>query len=405
MLFKNIQPRINQISNKSFRVQLLLLIVFAVIVRVIYWIIAPEAKAGDSHAYLFLAQNIIDGNFSDVLAAPFHLTYAFLLIPGLVFPSGLSWYIPLLHIVLSSISVVFLFLISMEITTDERVHRITAILGVFYPYLLHWMKYILTEVAFVSILLAFIFLSIKVLKGCGKKIGILWGLCAVILLVTRPVSILILIVVGVATLFSGLRRKFPENWRLLSNAILFIGILMSILLLSITAINQRVLSLHAVTESLWLSTRVVSGTFDEYKKAELPPETFGMSALELREYKKDISIDFIRTQPLKYLLMAIQRFFNYFYPWIYPQWSFKHRIFDAVLSLGLTITTIASLYAPAKRNLILLLVSCVLALGVTTAFSQIDTDGRYRLPAEVLIIPASSVGIVYLAGGQKKEFE
>ena len=393
---------LNQFFKKNIWVQLLVIVVFAAVVRCVYWVIAPEAHAGDTHTYLTIAQAIRDGKIAVALEFPFHIVYSLLLVPGFIIPNGLIWYIPLLHIGLSSIAVVLLFLISREITQDSRAHLLTAVVGVFYPSLLHWMKYILTEVAFVTILLAFVYLTIRILRKPNNTLWIIWVCFAIIVLFTRPVSLLVLVVSGIAVVAGGLRRYFPERWSLITGALVFLGIIIGIVILSIPAVNQRVATLHSVTESLWLSTRVVSGTFDEYTKAELPPETSGMTASELREYKKNISITFIRTQPGKYILMAVERFFNYFYPWIHPQWTFRHRLFDAALSIVLTITAFASLKAPVNKNLILFLVTCVFALGVTTAFSQIDTDGRYRLPAEVLIVPVSCAGFVDMVRKSKK---
>lgn len=395
---------VTRFSNRSLLVQLLYIIALAVVVRSIYWIIAPEAKAGDSHAYLHLAQAIIDGEIAEVLTFPFHIIYSLLLVPGLIFHDGLLWYIPLLHISLSTISVVFLFLISREISRDNRVHLITAFTGVFYPYLLHWMTYILSEVAFVSVLLIVVYLTLKILQGCRKHIWFLWLVFLVVLLFTRPVAFLVLIVSGVFVFANWVRKKFPTRWQWITSGFLFAVIVISVMVLSIPFVNQWVFDLHIVAESLWLSTRVESGTFEAYRNAELPPEASGLSASELREYKKNMSITFIKNQPFSYILMAIQRFFNYFYPWVHPQWSVKHRLFDAVLSLWFTIAAFASLKAPVKKNFVLFLFANVLALGVTTAFSQIDTDGRFRLPAEVLLIPSSCVGTVYAANKLKEKF-
>lgn len=396
---------IDQFFNQSIWWQLLIIAFIAAVIRGIYWVITPAATAGDSHTFLTVAQAIIEGDITVVLNFPFHITYSLLLIPGFIFTNGLSWYIPLLHIVLSSMTVCALFLISKEISKDDNVHLITVVAGMFYPYLLHWMKYILTEVAFIPILLLFIYLTIKILKRSSKKAWSLWAYCALIFLFTRPVSLLVLIVSGIVVMTAEVRRKFPDRWRMISSALVFIGVLIGAAVISRPSVSQRIFSLHSVTESLWLSTRVVKGTFEEYTKAELPPETSGMTASELREYKKNVSIDFIRAQPAQYLLMGVQRFFNYFYPWVHPQWSFQHRVFDAVLSLVLTIAAIVSLKSPANKGPVLLLLACALALGVTTAFSQIDTDGRYRLPAEVLILPASCAGAVFVARKLQQFFQ
>jgi len=389
----------NRFSTIKLWLQLSIVMGIAVVVRGIYWLVTPAANAGDSHMFLDIAQAILRGEIATALEFPFHITYSLLLVPGFIIPGGLAWYIPLMHIVLSAIASVLLYLISREITSDHRVHALTAITGICYPHLLWWMKYILTEVVFIPILAAFIYLTIKLLQKSSNLAWALWPLFAVLLLFTRPVSLLVLVVSGVALSAAVMRRNFPRGWFSITSSLVAIGAIIGIGLISVPAVNQRILHLPTIVQSLWLSTHMVSGTFEDYYgKASLPPEVAGQPLAEQSEFKINYALDFIRTQPLQYGAMAVRRFFNYYYPWIHPQWSLRHRVFDAVLSLGLTISAIASLKAPANKELILFLVACVLALGVTTAFSQIDTDGRYRLPAEVLIMPVASTGAVYLLG-------
>jgi len=387
----------NRFSTIKLWLQLSIVMGIAVVVRGIYWLVTPAANAGDSHMFLDIAQAILRGEIATALEFPFHITYSLLLVPGFIIPGGLAWYIPLLHIVLSAIASVLLYLISREITSDHRVHALTAITGICYPHLLWWMKYILTEVVFIPILAAFIYLTIKLLQKSSNLAWALWPLFAVLLLFTRPVSLLVLMVSVVSLLAALMRRKFPQRWLSITIALVVVGVILGVGSISIPAINQRLLNLPTVAQSLWLSTRMVSGTYEDYyEKAALPPEVIQKTPAEQSEYKIDNALDFIRTQPLQYGLMAVKRFFNYYFPWTYPQWSLRHRIFDAVLSLSLTLAALASFEAPANKQLMLFLIACVLALGVTTAFSQIDTDGRYRLPAEALIIPVSSVGMIYM---------
>jgi len=113
-------------------------------------------------------------------------------------------------------------------------------------------------------------------------------------------------------------------------------------------------------------------------------------------YKSDFALNFIRTQPLEYLWMAARRFVNYWYPWLHlAQWSLRHRAFDALLSLGLTLMVIVGLRAAEDKKIATLMVGMALTLGLVTALSQIDSDGRYRLPAEILLIPVASIGVIY----------
>lgn len=387
---------IARFSKNKLWVRILIISCLAIIVRGLYWVVVPDIGAGDSSLFFHVAHGILSGEMAVLAEFPFHIVYSLFLIPGYILPGGFSWYIPLLNIVLSAIAVIFLYLVSLEITEDESVHFITMLLVIFHPYLLHWMKYVLTEAVFIPALLVLVHLTIKILKQPESKSGLLWVLCVSLLFFTRPVSFLVLVVLGTFSLVAWSRFKFPRQWILTTGVNILVGLIVGAFVIFNPGINQRLMKLPTIIQSLWLSTRVVSGTFEEYKKDTLPPEISVLSVDEQWEYKKEYALDFIQSQPLQYLSMAVKRFFNFYYPWMQPQWSIRHRIFDAILSLGMTISVIASFRGSAEKKLILLLLGCALALGITTAFSQIDTDGRYRLPAEILLIPVAVTGFVYI---------
>jgi len=386
-----------QFSQLRSRVQILSILSLAFIVRGVYWLIAPEANASDSAQFLQAAQGILTGEFTTFfIEFPLHKIYPILLLPAYIIPDGFTRYIPLLHISLSSLVVVFLFLINHEITQDYRAQILTALVAIFYPLLLFWMKFILTEAIFIPILTIYVYLTVRLMKRHNYKLALLWILVAALLILSRPVSLSVVILSAVALLAIWLQEKFPHQWKLFLGITLIVGIIFFIGLISISGIRNKIFRVPTVAQSLWLSTQVVKGTHEEYAAAASALENVDIGMGDLWDYKINFAIEFIQTQPLKYSWMAVERFFNYYYPWVYPQWSIKHRLLDAVLSLGLTITVIASFKAPSNKRVIVLLVSYALALGLTTAFTQIDTEARYRLPAEVLLLPAACSGGYYI---------
>ena len=63
-----------------------------------------------------------------------------------------------------------------------------------------------------------------------------------------------------------------------------------------------------------------------------------------------------------------------------------HRV-DAALSLALTAGAVAVLFcAEGRRGPVVTLLAVALSLAVLSSFSQIDSDGRYRLPAELVLL-------------------
>src|SRR5207245_8471462 len=106
----------------------------------------------------------------------------------------------------------------------------------------------------------------------------------------------------------------------------------------------------------------------------------------LWDYKAREAGDFIRAHPGTYALLAARRFASYWLPAVFSDgWSVSHRLFDLLLSLGLFAGVALSLYG--RRDVSRwTLFAAALGLGILTSFSQIDTDGRYRVPAELICL-------------------
>lgn len=386
---------INSIRREE-KTRILFIGIVALVVRCIYWLAAPPANASDSWQFLLAAKNILQGNFSFLFEYPFHALYSILLVPRYLLPYGLRWYIPFLHISLSVLSVVLLYLISRRITSDWRVQVLTGLVAIFYPYLLFWLPYVLTETAFFFFLLLFVYLLIIALRNPAVKTITLLGVAALLLLFSRPVSLGILGVSAVIYMAVLMKRRFPRRWVMITGALVIGGLVVLFAILSLPSVSQRVLRIPSISQSLWLSTHIVAGTAEEWDLYTYLPPDVSMTIEDVWMYKSDFALNFIRTQPLEYLWMAARRFVNYWYPWLHlAQWSLRHRAFDALLSLGLTLMVIVGLRAAEDKKIATLMVGMALTLGLVTALSQIDSDGRYRLPAEILLIPVASIGVIY----------
>jgi len=376
------------------RVQTLFIGIAALTVRCVYWLIAFPVNAGDTQEYLSAAQNVLHGNFSFLIEFPFHALYSLLLVPGFLLPGGMNWYIALLHISLSTLSVLLLYLISRQISPDRRVHILVGLVGTFYPGLLFWLPYILTETAYFFLLLVFVYLLIIALRNPNWKNIVYLTVAAVFLLASRPVSMGILCISVVILAAVLMKRAFPRRWALFTGVLVVSGLALLFALLSLPNVRQRVLQIPTVSQSLWLSTHIITGATEEWNLyANLPPDIAGLTGTEVWEYKSSYALNFIKTQPYEYLWMAAGRFFNYWYPWVHPQWSLRHRVFDAILTISMTILAIIGLRVAENKKLPTLLVVLALTFGLVTAFSQIDPDARYRVPAEILLIPVACIGL------------
>jgi hypothetical protein len=110
--------------------------------------------ASDSACYLDTADAIVAGEWRPLVRFPFHAAYALLLAPAFWHGEHVQVYVAVVHILLSSASVVWLWAITRQLTNDSQARILAAACGAVYPNLLFWMPYILTETAFVFVLLA-----------------------------------------------------------------------------------------------------------------------------------------------------------------------------------------------------------------------------------------------------------
>jgi hypothetical protein len=250
---------------------------------------------------------------------------------------------------------------------------------VFYPSFLFWSRYILTDTFFLMMLLWHI-LSVLTLLNKPKSIWALAGLIlsSLALLFSRPTSLPVLLISTGFILF--------QRWGKKAMLFLALGIVVcTVLVLGIPMAREELLNVPSVYQSLWLSTRLSSTHADVQIEAvkfkdELP------TGMPVAEFKLNSFKDFVIQHPGEYAGMCSQRFAAYFYPWIWAKWSLYHKILDAMLSIFLTIITVYAVLDRRINNNKYYLLLLALGFCLLTVFGQIDSDGRYRLPAELCIL-------------------
>jgi len=204
--------------------------------------------------------------------------------------------------------------------------------------------------------------------------------------------------VGAVMAIAGIaRQRTRRHWRQLTVAAGLVCLAIAIVPWLLPQSRNDLLKLPTVAQTLWLSTKVRTGKISELEQAKILPESLRVAPIsEQYDYKMRESLAFIHERPALYVSMGVQRFGNFWTPWRHLDWSPRHRFIDAVVSVSLILGTIASLRFRPRMMPWTTLIGCAIALTLESAFGQVDADARYRLPAEVLLIPTTSLTLAYL---------
>ncbi|HVT05042.1 MAG TPA: hypothetical protein VHL58_16890 [Thermoanaerobaculia bacterium] len=379
----------------------------ALALRLIVWkMLGGPIIRGDARSYLNWAEGMAGGDFAGFRDYPLHQLYPLLIAPGFLMKAPLGPYLFVLQLALSMGTVALLYDAARQFTFFPAAIAAAAVAAA-WPSFLLWFPYILSETSFFFFLSLFLACLTRLLarpeeRRAAPVIRLL--LSAALLLIARPVSIAVLAVGIPAAAYAvvaarfGRRRAGVITWAALAGALVALVVFFSM----DTPLRRGVLRNPTVAQSLWLSTRLSSSSLTEWLPISAESREISdrfSSHLELAwDYKVHQAGDFIRVRPGRYVVLAARRFASYWLPGLFSDgWSAKHRIFDMLLISVLMLGTVLSLVR--HRGLTpLVLFLAALSLGILTSFSQIDSDGRYRVPAELVCILLAADGYVGLVG-------
>jgi hypothetical protein len=380
---------------------LTLVIAGALLLRVIAWkVLEGPVIKGDGAAYIEWAQRLAAGDLSGFRDYPLHQLYPLLIAPAFGFGIPLAPYLFVLHLALS-VATVYLLYYACRQFASPRVAVAAAVIAAIYPSLLLWSAYVLSETPFFFFLALFVASLAHVLaRPAGRRPSALalLSVSGLLLLFARPVSVAVLGTAAIAVAYALLSDVLgARRARVVTLAGVLVVLVTTIALFAAVApLRQTVLRYPTVAQSLWLSTRYSSSSIAEWlpvaQQSQALLDRFGGDLNAFYDYKVHEALDFIRSQPGTYAYLVGRRFTSYWLPGLFSDgWSTSHRLFDLLLALWLYAGMIVSLYS--RRDIVRwTLFGVALALGILTSFSQIDTDGRYRVPAELVILSLAADG-------------
>jgi adenylylsulfate kinase len=127
------------------------------------------------------------------------------------------------------------------------------------------------------------------------------------------------------------------------------------------------------------------------------PEVRGMSPQARAAYYQQRFLTFVKEHPGDYAVLAFRKALWYWLP-AYPEWSLSHRLGASAYYAALYAFALLGAALSIRSRFSWLLITCLAIATLTAMATIVDYDARYRLPAELLMIPFAATGVLSVWG-------
>ena len=373
----------------------------ALIIRGVAWrLLHGPIMAGDASFYLQLGAEIGRGQIGGLAQWPFHALYAFTLAPPYFLTLPVSTYIAVLHIALSTATVMILMRTAAVLGSPRYATLVGAAAAV-NPFFLQWLPYVLTETFFFFVFACYAYVAILLLKRLSWIRVVTYAAAAAVAVLSRPVALPVVAVTTCLVVLIWVDRIVARP--ALNRRFAILGAVALALFVTgaglFAAVRPRLMTLPTVVQGLWASTVLRVGNMDDVRafgaRDEQVDVMFAGRLGERDRYKIAEALAYIRTNPGQYFFQAGVKVVSFFFPWMFAAntWSPPHRAIDALFSIFLVAGALLALGSnDIERLHAVTLLTMALTLAVLSAFSLMDPDGRYRVPAEVVLLPLAPAG-------------
>ncbi len=370
---------------------------FALLLRLGYVSSLGVVRGSDSGLYLRMADRFADGSV-EAFGFPLHILYGIALAPAEILPIDVDQWVIALHLGLAAGTVVLLHRTARLFVGPVPALAVAG-LAALQPTAIFWFPRILTETLFVFVMVTFVYACARSMLNPRGKGWLVFPLAiAPLLVISRPVGLPIVWVGALGVVWS---RVHETSDRERARNVLIAGALLPVVLLGLVfavgPLREKAFDNASVSVSLWNSTRIWTSDIDHVNRGTTrPAELADLEGDAFHSEIADRSIEFIREHPGDYLSRAGIRFTNFWFPWLTADWSPGHRLYDAALSLLLVGAGLYAIIRPPTgpgRRVVYLLGSVALLQGLIVGVSQIDSEARYRLPAEAPLVALVGVAV------------
>jgi 4-amino-4-deoxy-L-arabinose transferase-like glycosyltransferase len=311
--------------------------------------------------------------------------------------------VKLIFVVISAITIYVIAALAHEIYPSRQTGLIAALIASCYPYFIFYSSLVLSETLFLFFVTL---LFLNLLKWQGKRA---WrtGVIAGFAHLTRPTLLYFLPVIWA---WQWLIKKVPLKY-------IALGIFLFVLMVvpwgvrNNFALGQFHIGTTGSGQALWEGNNPwndnggVSSEFSDPLAylAELPQ---GLSELETDQWKKDMAVAYIKSDPNNFFELAIKKFVRFWNVWPnsvdYQSWGFK---LIALLSFGpILLLSLSAVFVFRQKFSELSIIYGF--VGYYTVIHMITIGSiRYRFPLEPLLVALAAAVLAKLIFGNTEEPE
>lgn len=256
------------------------------------------------------------------------------------------------------------------------------------PAFIQWSAYLLTDTLALFLLAVGIERSSAALAGARRGSSLIAGLAGGLAVLARSAY-----AAPVAALALAHARARPARLRVA------LFLLASLLVIAVPIARNAAIGIGPVPYRdqgwflLWAGT-----TWTERGRGTVgvdivyPPGHATWDAAQRQSFYRESVLRFVAERPAE-MAMQIARKSVWFWSPLYPEWSTFHKLWSTAFYGLLYLLALLGLARSWRSPYVQALVLAILATHVVVALTIVDYDARYRLPAELCLLPLAATGI------------
>jgi 4-amino-4-deoxy-L-arabinose transferase-like glycosyltransferase len=378
--------------------ELIFLVMLALAVRVATVVVLKPRTGVDGAGFLNSARALAAQGPPALAALPVEHspTYPLVLWVGLFLPMDEGWFVVLLQAVLGAATVVVLYRLTLRETGSRLAARAAGVIGAIQITFVFWTTYLLSETLFLFLIAVAADQALR-LKNSRHPFrdAALVGLLSVISVSVRPTGfafMLALVVTLVGMGRTGLLRRLG-------------GYFLPLAAVAVIVLSSGHAASLLARVGTWARSGVENGLLEtEQGRATSgvdldvtpPPIAETLPGAERDEFVQNGPVTFAEHHP-EFVIEQTLRKLKIFWSPTTPDYSLAHALFAAIyFSVFYALAAVGAVYAARYRLLFLMCGSSVFLFTLTSLVTIVDYDQRYRLPAELFLVPLAGIGFALL---------
>jgi hypothetical protein len=349
--------------------------------------------AQDSLGYIDAARSLRDAGSAAIATLPAEHSplYSVFLALGALLGLDIPWFATLVQVGLGTATVVIVARLTARETNNRLAGLCAGVIAAIHISFVFWTPYVLSETLFLFLLACSADRALQLARSNHPaRDAVLVALLVIATIGVRPTGISFALAVVVLIVAFGL-----SNWR--SLAPLALGFCLPLAAVGVVAIDVDGARLADWTRSGvqngLLETDAGRATSGVDIDVNPPPIAQSLPPGQSEEFLQTGPLVFAAHHP-EFVLAQLARKLRLFWAPVLPEYSATHAVGSTLYFLALY--ALAIIGVASQRSLspfVLLCVTSVILFTMTSLITIVDYDQRYRLPAELFLIPLAGVGV------------